>query len=238
MPKSLQWNGRLGGSLINKNRIQVSVASIICAVVVVFFAGSISAWFVFGLDVAIGFGDSTGSRADWLAAMGTWAVGIAAVLYARGERLQNKRENRLANKKRLHENRGRTRLLTVKIGLLRDPLQRYKKFFSKRDQTFGGLMGLVDGSIQAVSIVQFTDEERFLFTEKNISDLYLLELAAQRYLHVASKIKDNDYKWSAKLVFRKTQYLHVSIRTARELNKRAMTVLSVVERFRSTDDFD
>lgn len=63
-------------------KMEVSAATVIAGTVIVFLTGFASAWFIFGLDVVVRFGDSSGSRADWVAAFGTWLVGIAAALIA------------------------------------------------------------------------------------------------------------------------------------------------------------
>ncbi|MGV6490312.1 hypothetical protein ACTUVK_001216 [Stenotrophomonas rhizophila] len=71
-----------------------------------FTAGVGFAWAVFGFAGTSGFGDAAGSRADWVAAMGTWAIGVAAAYYAReshkqrlGEYREARRSERDAKKK-------------------------------------------------------------------------------------------------------------------------------------------
>lgn len=63
---------------MGKQKMQVSVAALAAIVAVAFCAGAVAVWFSAGLSWELP-GDDTGSKADWVAAYGTWVIGLGAL---------------------------------------------------------------------------------------------------------------------------------------------------------------
>lgn len=82
----------------NKRRSASRGGRGIAAMSVSFAAGIAFAWAAFGFKAVGGFGDDVGSRADWVAAIGTWAIGVAAAYYAREAHQQRIDEYREARR--------------------------------------------------------------------------------------------------------------------------------------------
>lgn len=61
---------------------KISWGILISATVVGFVAGGASVWTLFGADWSYSLNLGTGTRADWVAAFGTWVIGVAATAVA------------------------------------------------------------------------------------------------------------------------------------------------------------
>lgn len=75
-----------------KRVIETSLTSICLAGTVFFLCGVAIAWITFGIHWKFSFGDGPGSRADWVAAIGTWIIGSGAWKIARDSHQQRLRE--------------------------------------------------------------------------------------------------------------------------------------------------
>lgn len=73
---------------------KLSWGILVGATVVGFFAGAASIWMLFGEKWSYSLDLGTGSRADWVAAAGTWVIGCAAAYYARQAHMHRKDEVR------------------------------------------------------------------------------------------------------------------------------------------------
>jgi hypothetical protein len=73
---------------------KISWGILVGATVVGFVAGAASVWMLFGEEWSYSLDFGTGSRADWVAAAGTWVIGCAAAYYARQAHMHRKDEVR------------------------------------------------------------------------------------------------------------------------------------------------
>ncbi|CAM4116078.1 hypothetical protein CR156_08730 [Stenotrophomonas lactitubi] len=75
---------------------ELSLIGVVIATTIVFFAGAAAVWLMFGAAWTYGLDFGTGTRADWMAGVGTWAIGAGAIYYAHQTQLQREEEGRRA----------------------------------------------------------------------------------------------------------------------------------------------
>lgn len=147
-----QWHGHhRGGMKAHIGRLsRTRIFAMTCAILVVFLA-----CFILRAPGGFVIDEELGSGADWFGAAGTWVIGIAAVLIAREERAQNKKERRLQEVREERELRGRRRLMVAKVDLLLDPYKRFSWFFKSpvKDRKLGGFYGCMAAAEQCVRAV-------------------------------------------------------------------------------------
>lgn len=76
---------------MKKKLLEISVGVFTVALSAAFIAGAAAVWLTAGMTWSLP-GDGSGSNADWLAAYGTWAIGLGAILFTFAGHLQRKDE--------------------------------------------------------------------------------------------------------------------------------------------------
>ncbi|MBN5128747.1 hypothetical protein JY420_01305 [Stenotrophomonas maltophilia] len=95
--------------------LEMSVGLFTAAISVAFVGGAAAVWVTAGLTWSLP-GDGSGSNADWLAAYGTWAIGLGAIFFALAGHLQRRDEIRHAKVAAAEERRAHVTSAVLALG--------------------------------------------------------------------------------------------------------------------------
>lgn len=173
-------------------------------VLLAFSFGASAVWLVFGLDLGLGYGDETGSRADWIAAYASCVSALAAIVigwnaYVFTAEVEAERKSEASRRERLNTESvlAKLRVLTnaarkaqyakIAFKLLLDPsaTSRQLKLSGEDRQSWKAVRVTMKLAIDTVESIAWNDEFIVVLDEPAIDALFHLELAMSSFLAVA-----------------------------------------------------
>lgn len=131
--------------------LKMSVGLFATALSVSFVAGAAAVWITAGMTWSLP-GDGSGSNADWLAAYGTWAIGLGAIFFALAGHLQRNDEIRHAKEAATEERRAHVTSAVLSLAdatCVKDSIDRFLGL--PKDQRLYGRLRISIRSLRSIT---------------------------------------------------------------------------------------
>lgn len=165
---------------VNEERAYGLVAVLVAGCGGLLLGGAVS-WWAFGVPRGVDLAADNGNTADWVAAVGTWIIGLAAAYYAHQshlQRLDEIREKRLADFERKDAFLSGAVLSGLHIRSVADDIESFLEL-SEDSRYVLQLRDLMERLEENVVDVKFSDETLAAFPSKAVTKLAAINNRAE-----------------------------------------------------------
>lgn len=175
---------------VNGGSFKVTIWSVVFGAAFAFMAGAAAAWAVFGIQWRFEFGDSIGSRADWIAAIGTWVIGYAAWQVSRQAQAHRAREVRELKRDGALAKRGVLRGITNALthaGAQERGLKNLLK--SDRPVNLATTEAILQFNMEGMAAMSWSETQRAALDEDGLAALGVLEVETLAYASISKQFR-------------------------------------------------